>query len=903
MTRLIAPEYLKEFLFHEAALNGQPTRGLETVSLQRLLNDSEAENENAQILKLAETLRKQADRFPDYQAMFAFPSFYREILSFVRQMALYRLDENSLPCEDPFEKQLKEIVSEALKLDLKEKRTAEMLDVSIARALSDKDLKIVSTFESDYFNYLVLKRMAAAGMEVYHLKEETPASVSRRHALSARMEIEACAQYICQNGKPCNIVLCSPDQQMPVLAQVFERYGIPFSYTVMKKTAELGRCFRTLCEFACCPDAAHLCAAIEANAFPYSCSDSLLAFLKQVLDDIHAPHRSEAYKAAYAKSGSEKYDPEKQLKRDPVSLYTALEEQAERYFSLIQNDIDSLASAASPKEKLLAGYQIISRSPLLADSDEMAAGRSILSQLQDCIDLIRTDEDVLFFCRILENMTASGHCLVTDFCTVTDLRHPVSAKENTYVLGCCGRDYPGFAPFSGLFDETYVRRIKGFPALEDRQEAYISQLEWILRSCGSELVWSYTTNDYQGRELIGAYELDRYGESVRWPLVSGDVRRAYSHALSKETASALFVRKEDGQEYISSSVSAVENWFSCPYRYFLSSGLYLRPARMPDLSAESSGIWQHSVLENAVFDQEGNADKNYAENLTRERIDELISPYFEALLIASPNDEARIRLSKERMISSLMSAAEFLAGYEKSSKFLPDETEKTFRRWPVSEHIRLTGTIDRVNFDPANHLLGVLDYKSSGHSLSEAKVASGQQLQLLTYLAAAVELCEKEDEIQPAGTYYFSLSRQDITDAKEVREYSVNRTTWKMKENHLRTEDAEAAKELMIKTRSLKGWTFTDRTDAVDSEEKFVAGASKKYSYEKIRECLGVLYEYFYSQLTGDTEDGIPLIDAIPADGACKWCGCSDICRFHGEPYAREKVFTDRLSEERKKKS
>ncbi len=902
MTKLIAPEYLKEFLFHETVMDGSSARGLETLSLGRLLNDEEEISEPVLILKLAKQLKSESDRFPDYKAMFGFPSFYHEVISFAKQLALFNLDENDLPADDSAEEQLRMIVKTALQAELKEKKTVLKLERSIEKALADKDMKLVKTFESDYFSYLIRQRLRENGMETVSLKTAEPEKISRRHALSTRMEIEACAQAICDNEKPCTVILCAPQKQMPVLAQVFARYGIPYSYTAMKRPAVLGTCFRVLTEFACSPDADHLCAAIENNAFPYSCSDGVLTFLKQVLDGIEAPHRTEAYRAAYAKTGSDKYDPDKAHKRDPVSVYASLEEQADRYFALIRESIDSLVNAETPGEKLLKSYDILSRSPLLANSDEMAAGRAILSALQDCIELITTDEEALFFCRIIESLSANSHRLVTDFCTVTDLSHPVSAKENTYVLGTGGTDYPGFSPLSGLFDEQYAARIRNFPALEKRQEAYISQLDWITESCSDELIWSYATNDYQGRELISAFEIEQYGKSQRWPLVYRDLKRDSAHAITKETAKDLFVRKDEEGPYISGSISSVENWFACPYRYFLSSGLYIRRPQIPDLSADSSGVWQHAVLEQAVMKEDGTPDPSYAAALTKERIEELISPYFEALLIAAPGDEARIALSKERMISSLMKAAEFLEGYEDATSLSPCETEKTFRRWNVSPHVKLTGTIDRTSYDPRNHMLAVIDYKSSSHTLSEANVSSGQQLQLLTYLIAAVDLWEKEEEIIPAGTYYFSLRAQDITKKDDVKEYSVNRSSWKLKENPLRTEDDSARRELMIKNRKLNGWTFTERLDVIDSENKYVAGTSKQRIYDNARECLVTLYEYFYEQLLGETPEGVPSVDVSPSDTACQWCDYRDVCRFHGEPAGKEAVYTGKLTAERKKK-
>ena len=164
MTKLIAHEYLKEMIFHDMAVKGESAEGLEILSLNRLLNDAEAENDTVLILKLAKQLRKDADKYPEYQKMFAFPSFYSEVLSFAKQMALWNLDAADLPADDENEKQLREIVKAALALDLKEKKTAEKLEESMDAILASP-IEAVESFENDYFTYTVMNRLKARGLK------------------------------------------------------------------------------------------------------------------------------------------------------------------------------------------------------------------------------------------------------------------------------------------------------------------------------------------------------------------------------------------------------------------------------------------------------------------------------------------------------------------------------------------------------------------------------------------------------------------------------------------------------------------------------------------------------------------------------------------------------------------
>ena len=897
MKRIIAHEYLKELLFHEMSIASENTEGLEIVSLGRMLNDSEQVSDGVLILQLAKILKERKDEFPDYSKMFLFPSFYEEIITFARKLVLFGIDASQLPSGDSFEVQLKNIVAAALTLPLHEKKTSARLESSLQEISST--CVICPSYEADYFTYSVIERLKEMQAEVMELLSAKPRSILRRHALSLRMEIEGCAQYICRSGQPCNIILCSPSSQLPVLEQVFARYDIPFSYTVKNSNPRFPSAYRTLCEFAFCPDSEHLIAALDAQAFDVVFPDRLVDFLNQVLTKAEAPCNADKLKEILGRAASGKSDPDKKSGRDIVSLYTEAENDAKKYFARIQKTVDLLSEPASPKEKMIRAYNAMTSCPLLKGQGEAEAGRGILKTLQECLDEIETSEDALMLAKIIENSSGSDSALVTDFCMVTDLHHPVPAKTNTFVLGCTSSDYPGFTAMQGLFDEQYVSQVSGFPTLGERQDACISQLEWISRSCTDTLIWSWPTNDYQGRARQPAVEIEKIRPDERWQVERYDLHARRTHLLTKETARELFAKEEDGEQYVSGSISSVENWFACPYRRFLSSGLYGRKENPLILSADQVGTWQHLVMENAVYNADGTTDKDYAEKLDEEKISTLLSPYFEALHIMNPNDSERIRLSQERMTESLKKAADFLRSYERSTTFIPEKTEMNFYHYPISPHVRLNGTADRINVDHRNHLLEVIDYKSSTRKLSEKNVASGNQLQLLSYLMAAVDLMEYETE--PAGSYYFSLNREN-SDSKDTTAMKVTRNNWKLTENDYRADD-EGAAELMLKNRQMNGWTFTDRADAVDSEGKHIAGLSKKYDFEAVRECLETVYEYFYSQLLGLNEEGQPVIAAAPLAGACQWCDYRCICRFHGDDRTAEVIYPGKFSAGKEKKN
>ena len=87
------------------------------------------------------------------------------------------------------------------------------------------------------------------------------------------------------------------------------------------------------------------------------------------------------------------------------------------------------------------------------------------------------------------------------------------------------------------------------------------------------------------------------------------------------------------------------------------------------------------------------------------------------------------------------------------------------------KRIEITGKIDRI--DTANEedgkYLRIIDYKSSSKNIDLNEVYAGLQIQLLTYMDA---ICNEEDII-PAGIFYFSLLEQMIKADKKITEEKI----------------------------------------------------------------------------------------------------------------------------------
>jgi ATP-dependent helicase/nuclease subunit B len=226
-----------------------------------------------------------------------------------------------------------------------------------------------------------------------------------------------------------------------------------------------------------------------------------------------------------------------------------------------------------------------------------------------------------------------------------------------------------------------------------------------------------------------------------------------------------------------SSVSRLEEFAACPFRFFVRSGLRADERKIFELDARERGNFQHEVLkkfhDNLQSENLNWRDLTPAE--ARERIgkiaNELTGDFRDGLL----RDSAESLFAARALAESLQDfVAVIVAWLRDQNGFDPSHAELDFGKntppWEISlgdgHKLALSGRIDRVDLwrDPANGeaLALVLDYKSSSKELDEILVANGVQLQLLAYLSVLRHWKNPReffgaDRLHPAGGFYVNL--------------------------------------------------------------------------------------------------------------------------------------------------
>ena len=249
------------------------------------------------------------------------------------------------------------------------------------------------------------------------------------------------------------------------------------------------------------------------------------------------------------------------------------------------------------------------------------------------------------------------------------------------------------------------------------------------------------------------------------------------------------------------SVSRLEEFAACPFRFFVRSGLRAGERKVFELDARERGSFQHEVLK--TFHDQLTAEGKRWRDLTpagaRARVGKIAAGQTEHYRDGLLRDTAESRFAARTLAESLQDFVEIIVTWlREQNEFDPAAAELGFGgkddrvpAWEIelgSGHkLSLHGRIDRVDLwrDPAgaDALALVQDYKSSSKKLDRLLVENGVQLQLLAYLNVLRHWKMPQEvfglnRLVPAGVFYVNLrgeykgggTREEVlADANEAR--------------------------------------------------------------------------------------------------------------------------------------
>jgi ATP-dependent helicase/nuclease subunit B len=276
------------------------------------------------------------------------------------------------------------------------------------------------------------------------------------------------------------------------------------------------------------------------------------------------------------------------------------------------------------------------------------------------------------------------------------------------------------------------------------------------------------------------FEPSGWSELSKVPAIAGLMERLrhYRATQLEERLSPELVEKLYSR-VLRTSVSRMEQFAACPFKFFVHSGLRAEERKLFELDIREQGTFQHDVL--ALFHQQLQRENRRWRDITPQGARELIGRIAEVLAVGYRDgllhSSEQTRFMLRVMTESLQDFIETLVGWMRGQyQFDPVAVELPFGdqpqgwAWEVElgegHRLAIQGRIDRIDFfrEPESDAARcvVVDYKSGQRQLDPVLLANGLQLQLLTYLNVVRSWRNPREQfgvgrLIPAGVFYVSL--------------------------------------------------------------------------------------------------------------------------------------------------
>jgi ATP-dependent helicase/nuclease subunit B len=328
-----------------------------------------------------------------------------------------------------------------------------------------------------------------------------------------------------------------------------------------------------------------------------------------------------------------------------------------------------------------------------------------------------------------------------------------------------------------------------FPSLEI--ENVSAESDWRESEHASELVVPVLTRSSRRKEApyscagmepphVGCYDGDSdWDHLAQSPALAPVIKRLrqFDSCQTQESVAPDLAAHLYGPA-LRSSVSRMEQFAACPFKFFVHSGLRAEERKLFELDVKEKGTFQHDIL--AEFHNQLRREKLRWRDISPEEARARVGRIAQAFIASYRNGLLQAteasRFSGKLLTRSLQDFIETLVSWMREQyKFDPVAVELPFGEegnppWKIPlDHghtLELHGRIDRVdlfrNTASGTALCVVVDYKSSRKQLDRVFLAHGLQLQLLAYLNVIRQWPNVREpfganRLVPAGVFYVNL--------------------------------------------------------------------------------------------------------------------------------------------------
>jgi ATP-dependent helicase/nuclease subunit B len=351
------------------------------------------------------------------------------------------------------------------------------------------------------------------------------------------------------------------------------------------------------------------------------------------------------------------------------------------------------------------------------------------------------------------------------------------------------------------------------------------------------------------------------------------------------------------------SVSRLEEYAQCPFRFFVRSGLRAEERKVFELDARERGSFQHDILKrfHEGIMAEGRRWRDLTPQEARDRIERIAGEMMENYRSGLLNETAQSRFAARALMGALQDfVAVTVSWLREQNQFDPVVSELDFgskespqTAWEINlangKKLALTGRIDRVDLyrDPDGSALAVvLDYKSSHKKLAALFVEHGIQLQLLAYLNVLRHWKKPHqffgaDKLVPKGVFYVNLRGQFGNGDSRDKVLGENDASRRLAYRHTGRFDTSALDKLDT-ARARDQFNYRLKNDGT-----LYAGSTEALPHEEFAKLLDRV-EVQLREFGDDIYSGKAGVDPYRKgkQTPCEYCDYKPVCRI--DPWTHE---------------
>ena len=433
-----------------------------------------------------------------------------------------------------------------------------------------------------------------------------------------------------------------------------------------------------------------------------------------------------------------------------------------------------------------------------------------------------------------------------------------------------------------------IKRI--FPKLHEESDIITHTDEIITKTTTYEELINNINRLKSGKDISKTWYsvYNYYKNDKEWSIKLNEHLKGLQYTNMPEQISQENIDKLYGNT-ITTSVSKLERYRSCPFSYYLQYGLNLKEKEQLKVQSLDTGTFMHETIDQ-FFERVREKELNI-EEITEEQIKKIVEDIINEMLSLNKNyiftSTAKYKLLVSRLKRIITKSLKYIIETLTQSQFDIMGTEIEFSKKgkykPIvlnlenGKRVEIVGKIDRIDIgkNEDGKYLRIIDYKSSSKNIDLNEVYAGLQIQLLTYMDA---VC-KEEDAQAAGVLYFNLLDQMIKSDKHISQEEIEekiKLNFKMK--GLILADIKVVKmhdKTLSNGASKLVPAYIDKTGNLSKKTNGIT----KEQFEDLQKYIDKTIKQISSEILKGKIDLKPYYKK--GNTPCKYCQYKAICGFN----------------------